>query len=277
MNWPRVKMILIILFLCINIFLLYNMFSSSWRSSSIDRQTIANVVEILSKNGITVNGDLIAPRVKAMKSADARNITNINSAFMKGLEENGWTEDGQGRFERDGSVLTIDKDKIYYENPNPQESDKELKQKQVASLVVKELGKLSLDVDGILLQGMEQTETGYRLHYAQSYDGYEIFGTYLTVTVTNGGISALEGVWLDLIETQYGKHPILHSVKALLSFVQDSTRPEGESEITAVTPGYYIGEMQENVSHITMQMVPCWQITTATGKEYYYDARNPEE
>ena len=68
MNWPRVKMILIILFLCINIFLLYNMFSSSWRSSSIDKQTVANVVEILSKNGIRINGDLIAPRVKAMKS-----------------------------------------------------------------------------------------------------------------------------------------------------------------------------------------------------------------
>ena len=40
---------------------------------------------------------------------------------MKGLEENGWTEDGEGRFERDGSVLTVDKDKDVYKRQEQEE------------------------------------------------------------------------------------------------------------------------------------------------------------
>ena len=73
MNWSKAKNWLIVLFIGVNLFLVFTIIRTNVQSSTIDRDTIANIVNILQENGIAVEADVIPQSMPDLGPIDVMN------------------------------------------------------------------------------------------------------------------------------------------------------------------------------------------------------------
>ncbi|MDY4977219.1 MAG: two-component system regulatory protein YycI [Clostridia bacterium] len=277
MNQVRIKWVFILLFLVINLFLAYLLYQSHWRETSISEETAAHAVSVLEQRGVVVNGSLIPRGSEKMREVSVRNIIENSSAFVSRLPEAGWRREEEG-FSRGKDRISFENGHFSYEGRLPVEEN--ASGDQLSREVCKQLEQLSLNLEGIKLKTIEQLEAGTVLEYVQTYDGYEIFGTGLTVSVEKNEIISVQGIWLEPVNTRSKRQDTLFATEALMRFAEDEKRPS-TCRVTEIRSGYYISEIDEStdeaVAHKVMQMLPVFQITASSGEKFYYDARSPRE
>ena len=71
MNWTKVKVILIILFVLINLMLVGILLNKNADDSSFSQQTLEEIKTILEKNNIEADDGLITPEVRNMSVPEA--------------------------------------------------------------------------------------------------------------------------------------------------------------------------------------------------------------
>lgn len=261
-----------VLFLCVNLFLLTNLFVRQQATSRVSRQTALDVTEILKRNGWEISEATVRSPIPSMRSMDARNIANDTSAFRQELEQDGWTFDGTV-YQKGEQELSFSQHTIFYRNPT-EKGDTATLPTAVSRSVKAALTELPFREEQLKLKNHKQTANGFALYYVQEYDGFEIFGTNLTVEYCNGQITYLEGEWLEMVEGDRGKHQIISTAQALLQLPKKTSGPGHIRELEA---GYMVDNLQNNAQHMTVQMIPCWRILDEEGQSYFFDARNPEK
>ena len=87
MNWTKVKVILIILFVLINLMLVGILLNKNADDSSFSQQTLMEIKTILEKNNIEADDGLITPEVRNMSVPEAVPIMSHNSSFVKMLQK----------------------------------------------------------------------------------------------------------------------------------------------------------------------------------------------
>lgn len=75
-NW------LIILFIGVNLFLVFTIIRTNLQSSSIDKETVANVVNIMKTNGITVAAETIPNQLPNLGPIDVSNSLTDYDALV---------------------------------------------------------------------------------------------------------------------------------------------------------------------------------------------------
>ncbi len=273
MNQIRIKWVFVILFLFINLFLGYLLYQSQWQATSISEETIAHVVSILEKRNVLIEGTLIPKSNHKMREVSVKNIVEDSSSFVASLKVSDWKKTEQGFFRGDETIVFED-ESFTYTGKIPLE--KGLSGEALSKAVQKHLRKINLNTEGIKLKTIEQMEDGERLEYVQTYENYEIFGTRLMVTVKDADIIKITGIWMESVNIQSKKQDTLFATEALVRFAEEENHTS-PVRITEIRSGYYISELDENVSHKVMQMLPGFQVTTASGAKFYYDARNPQQ
>ena len=83
MNWSGAKNWLIVLFVSINIFLIFTIVKSDMRLSVIDAGTIEQTVEILQRNNIFVKADIIPTKTPKLGAIDVQNSVADFDEFAK--------------------------------------------------------------------------------------------------------------------------------------------------------------------------------------------------
>lgn len=274
MNQIRIKWIFVIVFLAINLFFGNMLYQSQFRANSISEETVVHTVSVLQKKGVTVPGSLIPHSRMKMKEGSVRNITESSSAFFASLPNSGWDRQEDGAYRRGQERLWFADGRVHYEGQTPIE--KGLSGERLDQAVQKQLKRLSFPTDGLKLKTIEQKENGAVLAYVQSYDGYEIFGTELTVLVEDSAVRQGDGILLEPVNTKARRMATVFATEALLQFAESGDRPQSV-QVTDLKNGYYISEISEPAEHKVMQMLPVFQITAASGEQYYYDARSSGE
>ncbi len=272
MNQIRIKWVFVVLFLFINLFLGYLLYQSQWKESSISEEAVAHVVSVLKKRNVQIEETLIPKSNHKMREVSVKNIVEDSSSFVASLKASGWKKTEQG-FSRSNETILFEEESFAYTGQLPLE--KGLSGEVLSKAVQKQLKQISLNTAGIKLKTIEQMEDGVRLEYVQTYENYEIFGTRLTVLVKGTAITKISGIWTESVNIQSKKQDTLFATEALIQFAEEENQPS-PVRITEIRSGYYISELDENVSHKVMQMLPCFQVTTASGAKFYYDARNPQ-
>ncbi|MBE7042838.1 MAG: hypothetical protein E7399_05010 [Ruminococcaceae bacterium] len=272
MNHIKIKLVFIVLFLFINLFLGYLLYHSHWQETSISEEAVQHTVSALRKRNVQVDKSIIPRSNQKMREVSVKNIVEDSSSFVALLQETGWKKIDSG-FQRNSEMILFSDGKFEYTGKIALE--KELSGEQLSDAVLKKLKDLCIDIKGIKLKTIEQVEKGMRLEYVQTYEGYEIFGTRLTVSVKGSAIVSLYGIWLEPMDIQSKRQDTLFATEALVQFAQEEHH--SPVRITEIKSGYYISELDENISHKVMQMLPSFQITTALGTKFYYDARSPQQ
>ena len=273
MNQIRIKWVFVILFLFINLFLGHLLYQSQWQASSISEEAMTHVVSVLKKRNVLIEETLIPKSNHKMREVSVKNIVEGSSSYVASLKASDWKKTEQG-FSHGDEIIVFENESFTYSGKLSLE--KELSGAALSQAVKKQLEKIQLNTEGMKLKTIEQMEDGVRLEYVQTYENYEIFGTKLMVLVKGSDITNITGIWMESVNIQSKKQETLFATEALIRFAEEG-KYTSPVRITEIRSGYYISELDENVSHKVMQMLPCFQVTTASGTKFYYDARNPQQ
>ena len=110
MNWSRAKTILIILFLCTNVFLLTALALSSVNKSVVSEEIISSTVDILERNGVKISAGIIPEKSEILPVIDLQGERTENTFIprkqvRKFMKENNLT--GEERIESVKNITSV--------------------------------------------------------------------------------------------------------------------------------------------------------------------------
>ena len=223
MNWSKIKNIMIIVLVLINLFLLVNIAFSRYMSQSLPEGVDKSFVSILLNHGITVDEKVVPDlyETREIISAQAFDVDFLTEAFIG--EKVQYVSEGGSLVAPGGDKkLVISGNKIVFTTL------KEAAPKDEADILnaVKDLG---IGFDGMFY---DET-TGY---IKMKVDSVELEGMYLDVYLDKDGeIASLSGVWPDIINQ--GKDTKVSVFQAVNSICVQL--PKG-SHITGVEKAYVL-------------------------------------
>lgn len=253
MNWERIKSFLIVVFVLINLFLIGFMALSFYTSTSVSNETIADTVEILAANQITLDPDIIPRSVGNLQNFDVRNMAT-DGAFP-----GSYTVDEIGRF---SYSVTLD-ETVSLRNA-----------KSVTERLLKEAGIREYASIG---QPQLQQDGSIQIAVAQTIQRYTVFNSTVAVRFMEN-TATVSGSWYQpetMPRTVRGGRDLVYITSVLVDFINNPERPAATA-ISSIAFGYRVSDYNSGLTHKTIPAVPCYRIVTADGAVYDYNARTGE-
>lgn len=271
MNWGRVKTVLIILFLCTDIFLLATYLTSKYASSTISPEVIESTIEVLENNNITVDPSIIPNKIPSVVSPDAQNVISDYETFAKKVLGSEISPIDYG-FEGIVGKLTFFGDRFNFQKNTMLDALTDVipvtDEKMAKDVTVSSLQQLGFDLENAEIT-TKQTDTGYTVTLENHAKSLPIFNSQVTATLSKSGITSVSGIWFNETEEQNGNIKIKSITSALIDFIPDVKTP---AEITEIELGYNIFDKASY--HKSATLIPVWKVTTKDGETYLLDARN---
>ena len=275
MNWSGAKNWLIVLFVSINIFLIFTIVKSDMRLSVIETQTIEQTVEIMRQNNIFVSADIIPTKMPKLGAIDAINsVTDFDEFAKRMLGEQVASLSG-GHYASSTMRLSLEGDMILYTDSAPSDNIKELNSSSAQRYVTEWLQKRGFE-NNMLSSYVTENDNGYTVYINQKIDKYSLLDSYFEAHVTQNGITRLYGSWFVPSSGQTSFSNDTARVKPITSILLDFARDDariknGSNTISQIDLGYITGE--KNTHHTFATAMPVWRIRCADGKEYFFEAR----
>lgn len=256
MNWPRVKTILIFLFLLVDIVLIASIIIPSVGMSRIPQETIENTVAVLKARGVEISPEIIPQKRESMGIAELYNLWPDRGALVKKIVGE-QAQETDGIYKNGTKTLTVNESKFEYKNTAGDEN------------LAQELINMGIDVrENVYVQG-EST-----LRAWQAVEDKKIFEAEVYVSA-NGKEVAASGYWIfpdregGIIKNT--PDSLLDVTGVLIDFANNPIR-EDKVKITAVETGYSTGTAYRDTQHKLVSVSPAYKISTDTGTYYVYDA-----
>lgn len=255
MNWSRVKTILILFFLCTNLFLVSVIVMSGHRVHTISDEIIHSTGEILKNNRILMNEKLIPKRVSFLPE-----LAGIPAAedeeWISGILGGQAEKLGEGEYQGEHGTLTVQDQTISFSGSIPLEK----MQEGEANAIMNFMQQRGMDRSQIRIQQLPESGV-WRL--TEQVNEAEIFDQGFDLTVENGAVVKLTGSWLVSLKKKKEAAAQKNAAEILLDFVGIESRPQDEVTITSLEPGYAYSET----------LYPVWRISLSDGSVYLMDAR----
>ena len=271
MNWTKVKIILIILFVLINIMLVGVLYSKNTDDSHFSAQTLDEIKTILKNNDINVSDKFVSSETKTMSIPEATPIMSYESSFVKRIQDVAELDE-KGNFLINGSVVSVCEDVVHFENTA--EIATEGKSEEEAKLAAeKYFSALGIDISDCFESAIKNGNT-FTLKYVQKYNGLEIFGASVEAVVKGKTVSSADVIWYEISDKHIQSAKTISMAEALIDFAADKTRGEKGCTVISVMLGYTAqADYAESIRNT--QLIPSAKITTDIGSEFFYDIRNP--
>lgn len=277
MNWSKAKNWLIVLFIGVNLFLVFTIIRTNVQSSTIDRDTIANIVNILQENGIAVEADVIPQSMPDLGPIDVMNsLSDYDALAALVLDANAQKAADKPEYTSGSKRLWFEGDMIYYEDSSPQQPYEGLSQNRAQSIALELLRTYGFNMERAQASAAEQADGEYIVTVTQKIDQYVLFDSYFYVHIAPEGLRSFAGSWF----VPSGSQDILTNesarVKSIVSVLLDFTRNEeriqnGSSQIVQIDLGYMT--KAKDTYHKNATAMPVWLIRCSDGKVYDYEAR----
>ncbi|MBZ4647318.1 MAG: hypothetical protein JG777_2807 [Clostridia bacterium] len=272
MYWSRVKTILIILFLCINIFLLVSMMVSVNRTITISSETVEDTVQVLKKNNIEIEKNIIPTKMHNLPLLEMVNPEQDPKALAAKILGDGFKQQGD-KYTLDKKTLAIRGCEFSYSDEAPSQTINDLNELTAENYAKKELEKFGAHLKyAVTAKVQRQGDEKYSVTFYQEFSGREIFENYITVILTPQGLISMEGYWLIPKKFTTEKLPIRHVTGILIDFLRNDERPKDRKlTVTDISLGYHRVDPKNSYIKETTA-IPAWRITTDDGQVYYYEA-----
>ena len=258
MHWSRVKTILIIMFLCVDILLLCASFILHDGSGTTDSDTVLKTVQVLENNGIFINEKTIPRKTPVLGTIETENLRADRDSFARLMLNDKTAVFKNGAYKSGEKIITFDSahacGKNLIENINPFTADN----------IKIELEALGIRAKRVL------TETADKITLSQEFDGKPVFETEITVTKDN----TISGYFFAGNHTGiYSKNEVsrLLPVCSVLINLIDTPGAAGET-VTSVETGYTLGEPGGNDTYTLISVFPAYRVKTQNGKIFIFDA-----
>lgn len=261
MNWYKAKTILIIFFLCTNIFLLVNILTATNKATVITEDVIGATVEILARNGVTIDPELIPRRSETVAVIEAENVIGDTTAFAEGILGGTIAQNPDGTYTGPAGTLSISKNRFSYTAGHAPEERGSSPAKAAAAF---------LKGAGFDLSGAQRTVAENLVTYQKEFDGHPFFDGEITLTVQDGAVVSAEGCWFSSDDGGWFSDKV--TVKSITGVLVDYAAQDNHgASIVALDFGYTLP--QGDALQKSAVLVPTWVITTDRGEKVFMDAR----
>lgn len=274
MNWSKAKTILIIFFLIINITLVCDIIFTSNKSTAVTPEIINSTVEVLAKNDIKIDSDIIPSKNSVLQSAEVENIISDPSVFAETVFGENVTEISDCEYRKNDCSLSICGDKFHFKTDNtlPSPILSNIDDNTVLSKSKELLSSFGISL-GDCYSIFEKTDNGYKVKFIKKINSKPLFGSEIFVIINQNTLVEFYGSWFNE-SVGYGindKIQLNSPTSALVEFILDKQRPKSAITISDLTLGYYIGD--DTIYHKSIVLIPAWKITLDNNMCYYVDAR----
>ncbi len=280
MNWSKVKTILIVVFLGVNIFLLTSMMISANKTIMISSETLDNTIEILKKNNIEIDRELIPKKMENLSFLMMQNtFQDTNSIVQKllGKDYSIKINDKVITFTKGSQLIKITGCKFEYLDGTSDAGITEFDDTTLEKHARKYLDKLQYNSEYLHLSNIKQkNEKTYNLTFVQEYEGARVYGNDIIIEIINGNLVRIMGYGLEPVGLTKEKIPSRHVTGALIEFIREEDRAKAQkTTITDISIGYNINNIKEkwdSLDFMEINIKPVWRIVTDEGKYYYFPA-----
>jgi len=279
MNLGRAKLILIIAFTGLNLFLAYHLFWPDFgrltRMAVTAEELRATEVMLNEKNYYLETSPDRSIRTGAFLTV-SRSLEFQRQVLLRMLQEGAeFSHSDEGTFyqkdEKTAVIQTTGLIRVIYTPPHELagRSD-ELDDREVKSYAENFLIKEHLMPAGAVFDYVENISSGARvLHYYQVIDDVAIFTGQLKVIIEDNRIRSVEIYWVHPVEDSPGREmEVISAVEALSNLVRDLGPSDEPQLITSITLGYFSGEIVAEKWEIS----PVWRIVLQDDQVYYINA-----
>lgn len=252
MNFSRAKSYLIVVFIIVNLFLIYHLFSMT-KSDTISAETVENTISILAEKNITADKDLIKVTTDNLFYLNLKNPLADRETFINSLEGKvSITEKGFEFVPKNKNL------KFKYLLPSYDAARQALSHLKDCGFSAK-----YLECTGTLDMG----KGVYKANFIQSFEGYDIYNTSIDIFYKDGQVLSLSGIYYDIDSFSAPEESIKTQTEILIRFSGDI---QEKCTVKSLESGYFTEPYKNEYSMISA--LPCFKITTDNGNKYYYDA-----
>ncbi len=279
MNLGRAKLILIIAFAGLNLFLAYHLFwpdSGRLTRVAVSAEDLDNLEILLKENNYKLQTALDRSVQTANFLTVSTSLKFQRALILQMLQEGAefsYTEDGTYYRNDDRTVMiqSTGMIKVLLTPPNMlEQNNNDLEQFSLNNAVELFLAGQSLKPEGLTYNYTEVSEAGEKiLHYYQSIGDFPVFAGNLKVYVTDNSIQSVEIYWLDPVEGSPAREmEVITAVEAIKNLVRDLGPSIEEQIITDVKLGHFSVEYNAE----KWEIPPVWRIVLQNGQIYYINA-----
>lgn len=253
MNWAKIKTVLIILFLLIDIFLVIWNVGLKNESRTVDGEVIKNTEELLLSRGINVPQGTLEEGIPDIKRIVVKNALGNEAEFIGEILGKNYRKDGNVFFNSECSVELIgDSFKITEDIKlkNAQDAEKWLTEK------------------GFALKDTIKAEYRGEYVFRSMYKGMEVFGSRISVKSEDSKTVA-HGKLYYVVENSETEANVRHATAVLPKLIQEGI---SNCTVSSVTPGYMV--ITEDGKFSEAAASPAYRILLADGREIFYNATN---
>lgn len=278
MQWSRVKTILIVIFIIVNIYLLINYFHSSQNGVTVSPAVVDDAVSILSSNSIQIDKRVIPTTSPQVRVFDVANLYGSNESIAEVFL-------GEGYFKNDQSVYNLENKSLWINNGNfdfvfdqkdamPIPKLKGLEEDACKKYAEDLLKEYKLNGSYVKCSSSILENNIRILSYQIVFDDRMVTDSSLRIHISEMGVVKMEGRnWLG--DTIYEGSYITTrtAVEALVNFAKNPKIDKSTPiEIIGVEERYYFGARAPESK--TISAIPVWCIITKHHGVFLYDARN---
>ena len=259
MNWSKAKTILILFFLIVDSFLLYQIVVTNRDKNYVSDDIINNTITILKNNNINIEYDVIPNKKGTEKLFESDNIISDYETFAKLFLGEDITKLSDTAYTAPSGKIEFWGDKFRFTSSSILFDEKPGKKDIIAFFKGK----------GIILTGCEFYEDDIASYLKKTENKLEVFNSFIKVENTDKTV--ISGLWFERKNDGFSSSSELKSsTSALIDFISSADRGNGEITITNIQKGYNIYEPK--TFHKSILPVPVWKIDHTTSSAYI-DAR----
>lgn len=252
MNFSRAKSYLIVVFIIVNLFLVYYLFSITG-SDGVSPQTVDDTISILSKKEIKVSKELIKTTPSSLFYLNLENPLANKKSFISSLE-------GKVKVTEKGFEFVPKNKKIDFKYLLP---SYDAARQALSHLKDNGFSGKYLECIGTLDMG----KGVYKASFIQSFEGYDIYNTNIDIYYKEGEVISASGVYYNIDSFSAPEESIKTQPEILIRFSGDI---QEKCTVKSIESGYFTEPFKNEYSMISA--LPCYKITTDNGNKYYYDA-----
>lgn len=268
MNWSKVKSIMIVFLILVNLSFLTYIVYEEVRTNKRNEQMAQTVTMLLETRGITVDKKLVAKSAKTenAQSLYADNFISDYEGFAKVTLGDDATKTDSNNYKSEFGTLNFKGDCFEIKALENKSLYAAKVTKVNAQSIAKEyLKKIGIDTKNSTKEIVEENSL-FKVKFSENINDLTLFNSGIEVIMDSTGIVLVKGNWYN-VNSQNSSISELKNVSGILV---DYMNKGKKSQITNIELGYSIHDT--NTYHESVFLTPVWKITDTNGVTYI-DAR----
>ncbi len=279
MNLERAKLILIIAFAGLNLFLAYHLFWPDFgrlTRIAVSDEEVNQLESLLNENNYFLETSLDRSMRTGAFITVSTSLNYQRSLLLRLLREGAqFSHSDQANFYRKDEITAIIHPtgliRIVYTPPQQiVEDSTTADRRELRNQVEQYLRNEQFMPDGAVFDYLEQNDKGDLIfHYYQVLEEAPVFAGHFKVTLAGDRLKSMDIYWLTPLEREPAREmEVITAPEALTNFIHDVGPSREPQQITAVKLGYFSGEYDAE----KWEIPPVWRIVLQNGKIYYINA-----